>query len=281
MISASIVLYNTNEEDIRRVINCVNNTSINTIYVIENSPSDKFRELCLALSDKLEYIWGNGNIGYGKAHNIALSKAIKAGFRYHVILNPDISFERGTIENITSFMEGHPDVGYILPDVVYPNGNEQYLCKMLPTPLDIFGRRLLPEAITRNRNYKFEMRATGYAKTRNVPILSGCFMFLRMDVIKKVGMFDDRFFMYFEDFDLTRRIHQVSKTVFYPKVQIVHNHAAEHRTSKTLLKISIQSAIRYFNKWGWLIDKERMKINRHAFDDNNIIDWDENIDYRD
>jgi GT2 family glycosyltransferase len=271
MISASIVLYNTKEEDIRRVINCANNASLETIYVIDNSPSNKLRELCISLSEKLEYIWSNKNVGYGKAHNIALSKAIDAGFRYHVILNPDISFERGTIENIASFMDGHQDVGYVLPNVVYPDGNEQYLCKMLPTPFDIFGRRLFPESITQKRNYKFEMRATGYDKIRNVPILSGCFMFLRIDVIKKVGMFDNRFFMYFEDFDLIRRIHQVSKTVFYPKVQIVHNHAAEHRTSKKLLKISIQSAIHYFNKWGWLIDKERTRINRCAFDDDNII----------
>jgi len=272
MITASVVLYDTKKDDIKRVINCAKSSSIDTIYLIDNSHSDNLRGFCNTLSSKLEYIWGNGNVGYGKAHNIALVKAIENKAKYHVILNPDIYFENGTIEAIADFMDSHINVGYVLPDVLYPDRTEQYLCKLLPTPYDILSHRLLPKSLTKKRNDKFEMRATGYNKTRNVPILSGCFMFLRMDVIKQVGLFDDRFFMYFEDFDLTRRIHQISKTVFYPKVQIIHNHAAEHRTSKILLKISIQSAIHYFNKWGWFIDKERRYVNKHAFDDNNIIE---------
>ena len=63
----------------------------------------------------------------------------------------------------------------------------------------------------------------------------------------------------------------MSKTVFYPKLTIIHNHATEHRTNKKLLKISIQSAIRYFNKWGWFFDAERKKWNQTAFDESNII----------
>lgn len=85
-------------------------------------------------------------------------------------------------------------------------------------------------------------------------------------------MFDDRYFMYFEDYDLVRRIHRISKTVFYPAVVIIHDHATEHRTNKRLLKISIQSAIRYFNKWGWIFDRERQKINKNAFSPENIIE---------
>lgn len=271
MISASIVLYNTSTELLSVVLHCVQTSSIDKVYVIDNSPHDTARSQLLPLGKRGEYVFGQGNIGYGAAHNIALEKSMEEGAEYHVILNPDISFEDGTIEKLCDFAKQHPDIGELMPDVRYPDGREQYLCKLLPAPIDIFGRRLLPAKWMEKRNYKYEMRETGYNHARNVPCLSGCFMFLNMKYIKEVGLFDDRFFMYFEDFDLVRRIHSVSKTVFYPALTIIHNHATEHRYNKRLLKISIQSAMRYFNKWGWFFDRERRRINKNAFDEVNHI----------
>ena len=188
-----------------------------------------------------------------------------------MVLNPDIYFQSDAISNIASFMDRHIDVGLVLPKVIYPNGNLQYLCKLMPTPLDIFGRRLMPRWLIKRRNDKFEMRPMGYDKIWNCPILSGCFMFLRLSDVEKVRGFDDRFFMYFEDFDLMRRLHSICKTVYYPHVTIVHDHAAEHHTNKKLLRASIRSAALYFNKWGWVIDIERWKVNKHAFDEENHV----------
>lgn len=271
MITASIVLFKTKKVDIEKVIGCATKSCIERIYVIDNSPKDDLRELVCSLSEKVEYIFVQGNVGYGHAHNIGIQKAKDKGADYHVVLNPDIYFEPSAIFEIEQFLNRHDDIGLILPKVIYPNGDLQYLCKLLPTPLDIFGRRLLPERMIKHRNDRFEMRQMGYDKTWNCPILSGCFMFLRLADIEKTGGFDERFFMYFEDFDLMRRLHQVCKTVYYPKVTIVHNHAAEHHTNKALLKASIQSAIKYFDKWGWIIDLERYKVNRKAFDETNHI----------
>ncbi|MCR5765459.1 MAG: glycosyltransferase family 2 protein, partial [Treponema sp.] len=73
--------------------------------------------------------------------------------------------------------------------------------------------------------------------------------------------FDDRYFMYCEDFDLIRRIHRVAKTVYYPNVTIVHDHAKESYKNKKMLMIHIKSAIKYFNKFGWIFDKERNFFN--------------------
>lgn len=272
MISASIVLYKTSSELLSSVLKCVLLSRIDKIYVIDNSSEDSARRQVAVLGNRVEYVFGHGNIGYGAGHNIALKIALEEGTEYHVILNSDIRFDKGTIEKIYEFAVSHPDVGEIMPDVRYPDGREQYLCKLLPTPIDIFGRRILPSKWMTKRNYRYEMRKTGYCLARNVPCLSGCFMFLNMKIIKEVGMFDDRYFMYFEDYDLVRRIHRISKTVFYPAVVIIHDHATEHRTNKRLLKISIQSAIRYFNKWGWIFDRERQKINKNAFSPENIIE---------
>lgn len=271
MVTASIILYNTNLDLIKTILKCADESCIELIYVIDNSPSDVLRDVVCPLSTKVEYIYGQGNIGYGAGHNIGLKKAIQLGSKYHAVLNPDIQFGKGIIEALAEFADSHDNIGMVMPHVFYPDGREQYLCKLLPTPVDMFGRRLLPKMFIEKRNEKFEMRSTGYKDVRNVPCLSGCFMFLNVKVIEKVGVFDDRFFMYFEDFDLIRRLHQVSKTVFYPKLTIVHNHATEHRTNKKLLRISIESAIKYFNKWGWLFDRERSNWNKTAFDECNII----------
>ena len=100
-----------------------------------------------------------------------------------------------------------------------------------------------------------------YNKEMEVPYLSGCFMFLRTEALKKAGLFDERFFMYPEDIDLTRRIHMRYKTKYYPKVSIVHAHEKGSYKNISLFYIHLKNMIKYFNKWGWFFDKERKKIN--------------------
>jgi GT2 family glycosyltransferase len=163
-------------------------------------------------------------------------------------------------------MEGNKDVGLVMPKVLYPDGRIQYLCKLLPTPFDLFGRRFLNfypfKKYIEKRNEIYELRFTGYDKIMEVPYLSGCFMFIRTKVLEKVGLFDERFFMYLEDTDLSRRIHKMAKTIYYPHVHIYHEYGKGSYKNKKLLKYHIESAIKYFNKWGWFFDKERREINK-------------------
>lgn len=93
------------------------------------------------------------------------------------------------------------------------------------------------------------------------PILSGCFTLLNLDVIQLVGGYDERFFMYFEDFDLSRRVNRFYKTLYFPKVHVTHAYNSEANKSIKLLLIFLTSAIRYFNKWGWIFDLNRKKVN--------------------
>jgi GT2 family glycosyltransferase len=182
--------------------------------------------------------------------------------QYHLILNPDIFFKKGVLEELYKYMETHQDVANIMPKVIYPNGDLQYLCKLIPTSFDLFMRRFIPNcSFKRRRQYKFELRKSGYDTIMNVPYLSGCFMFLRTDALKKVGLFDERFFMYGEDVDFSRRLHEEFKTIYYPKVSIVHDHAQESYKSMKMLWVHIINIIRYFNKWGWFFDKKRGVFN--------------------
>lgn len=266
MITASIVTHNTDSEELTKVLQCTIDSFVQRIYVVDNSSSDELREVIVQFEPKVEYIFGQGNIGYGSAHNIAIKKSIASGAKYHIVINPDIYFENGTVEALAQYMDANSDVGQVMPRVVYPNGELQYLCKLLPTPMDLIGRRFVPfKNYVEKRNYRFEMRASGYDKAMDVPFLSGCFMFLRVDALAKTSGFDDNYFMYCEDIDLCRRIGLAGfRTMYYPVVEVVHDHKKESFKNKTMLKAHIKSAIRYFNKWGWICDNCRKRTNRKA-----------------
>lgn len=265
-LNVSIVLFENSLEEVKRTIKCcLSSALVQRIYLIDNSPTDKLREL-LGLDSRITYIFNNANLGFGRGHNIALKKSVEEKVSYHLVLNPDVYFEEGVLEELYNYMEKNPEVGLIMPKVLYPDGSLQYLCKLLPTPFDLFGRRFLNfgpfKRIVEKRNEIYELRFTGYNKIMEVPYLSGCFMFIRTKVLEKVGLFDERFFMYLEDTDLSRRIHKVSKTIYYPHVYIYHEHKKGSYKNPRLLKYHIESAVKYFNKWGWFFDKERDIINK-------------------
>jgi GT2 family glycosyltransferase len=261
MTTASIVTYKTDREELTTVLRCLCDSPVERIYIVDNSPDDGLGNL-VAFHPSVEYLWGHGNIGYGAAHNIAVKKAVDARAKYHIVLNADIRFERGTVERLVEYMEAHSDAGQVMPKVMYPNGDLQYLCKMIPTPLDLVLKRFFPERLSGKTVHKFQLGFTHYDKEMNVPFLSGCFMFLRVSALNDVGLFDERFFMYGEDIDLSRRMHEKYRTMFFPGASIIHAHAAESRTSAKMLKIHIVNIIRYFNKWGWFYDPKRRMYNK-------------------
>lgn len=266
ILTASIVLYKTPKSQIESILKSVFDSKIvKTIFVIDNSPNDKWRILEKRSNENTEvrYIH-NENLGYGASHNLAMSEVIEAGSEYHIVLNPDIYFENDVLSKLVEFMEENKDCSYVLPKVIYPNGELQYLCKLLPTPSDLIFRRFMPKTKFFTKiNDRYELKMSGYDKVMNPPCLSGCFMFLRLETLQKNNIFfDDGYFMYCEDFDLMRRLHAVSKTLYFPAVSIVHNHAKESYKSRNMLIAHIKSAFRYFNKWGWFFDRERRLWNK-------------------
>lgn len=263
MLNISIVLYYPDWKQVADLTTVMLKSKyVSRIYWIDNSPNIT-HELPIC-SDKIEYIFNNKNLGYGAAHNIAIRESIYDDIPFHLIINSDILLKEQDIDTMYQFILQNSEIGCLMPKVLYPNGELQYLCKLLPTPMDVFGRRFLPKRWIKKRNDKYEMRSSGYDEMMNVPYLSGCFMLLRTKAVQKARLFDERFFMYPEDMDLTRRIHRDYLTVFFPRVSIVHNH--EHASYKSLkmLWIHVVNMCRYFNKWGWFTDKERDLFNATA-----------------
>lgn len=248
--------------DLTKAINSFLNTKLNIyLYLIDNSPGDDLRQSCSFKN--VEYIFNNSNLGFGSGHNIAIRK-MTGKTKYSLILNPDIYFNSGTLEKLFNFMEENKEIGLAMPKVLYPDGSLQYLCRLLPSPYDMLIKKIhikMLRPLLDLRQFRHELRFTGYNKIMDVPYLSGCFMFIRNDVFNQAGMFDERFFLHFEDVDLTRRIHKLYRTVYYPEAFVYHKYERTSNKDAKIFSYLISSGIKYFNKWGWFFDKERKTIN--------------------
>jgi GT2 family glycosyltransferase len=97
-----------------------------------------------------------------------------------------------------------------------------------------------------------------------VPYLSGCFMLLRQSALQEIGLFDERFFMYPEDIDLTRRMAERYETIYFPEVSVVHEHGAASYKSVRMLIVHVYNLVKYFNKWGWINDPIRERLNQRT-----------------
>lgn len=261
-ISCSIVLYRHQPEEIQalcnKVLRCRKHVKI---FLVDNSPDDSLR--FAFLESGFEYIFSGKNLGYGEGHNLAIQKA-RGRSKYHLVMNPDIDLDPAVIDELFDTMELHEDIGLMMPKVLYRNGKTQYLCKKLPSPLDLAIRRFVPQPfklLFKKAMHSYELRDRDYDHPMIVPNLSGCFMFMRTSIFDKVGAFDNRYFMYLEDIDLSRRINKYYKTVYNPAISIVHGYDRSSYKNFRLLVHHVQSSVRYFNKWGWFNDAERESIN--------------------
>lgn len=261
-ITCSIVLFKNDPVVLRKAIDSVLQTTLSfKLVLIDNSPTDDLR--VLKNDSRIEYIFQDKNSGFGRAHNVAMKESLSLS-KYHLVLNPDVSFHKGTLEQLYDFMEVNRQVGLVLPKVLDFNARMQHLCKRLPSPLDLILRRFGSNYFSKffeKRLVRYEMRDKNYDEVFEAPSISGCFMFFRTEALQRTGLFDERFFMYMEDVDISRRMLYHYRNIYYPKVHIYHEHARESYKVNKLLFIHILSAIKYFNKWGWIVDQRRESLN--------------------
>lgn len=264
-ISASIVAYKNHPDELGAAIRSVYSTPIPALCtVIDNSPAPDLRACVEA--NRAQYVFPGKNLGFGAAHNLVLREYLKSA-HYQLVLNPDVTFGPEVLSTLCDFMDANPTVGLVMPKILNPGGGEQRLCKLLPTPLDLIARRFLGRLgarIFKTRMDNYELRRLDMGRAREVPSLSGCFTFMRSSVLDRVGLFDERYFMYMEDVDLCRRIGAHAKTVFYPRVSVTHGYAKGSYRSFRLLRYHIRSAIQYFSKWGWFRDRDTKVLNQRV-----------------
>ena len=260
--TVSLVTYKTEIPEIMPVISGVLASSCCAFYIVDNgNDSVLAAEIAALQSEKIIYI-PQKNRGFGAGHNVAIRRSMKEGIPFHIIVNPDISFVPGTLEKIVSFMEKTPDAGLVMPETLNPDGSIQHNCKLVPTPADLIFKRFMPSFLKRKMMERFLMMEYDHHTVLEVPYLCGCFMAFRNSILKKSGLFDERFFLYPEDIDITRRIwHTGYRALYYPEASVIHAHAQASYKNIKMLWCHIRNMIGYFNKWGWFFDPLRRDLN--------------------
>lgn len=261
-LNVSIVTYHTDEGELSACLDSLLRCDgVRRVDVVDNGSEDRMREFCQRnYPDRVVYT-ANENRGYGAGHNISMKKSIAENADYHLVINSDVYFASGEIEKCLGYMEANPGVGQLIPSVTFPDGSYQPVCHRVPSPVDLLIHRFVPASLTKKWRDKYEMRCYDLSKPLNVPYHHGCFMLFRVSALREVGLFDERYFMYPEDVDLSRRMHERYQTIYFPGATIVHAHRAESRTNYRMLWIHAVNMLRYFKKWGFFFDKKRRKAN--------------------
>lgn len=264
-MSFSVVTYHNEVSELTRLLVSVKNCGAgHTLTLVDNGGDTALAGL--AASFGYRYLNPGKNIGFGAGHNLVL-KQQQGLARYHVIINPDVYFEEDSFKKTLAFLDKNEEVGACVPKVLYPGGELQHLCKLVPTPFDLFARRFVPgflKGLFKGRMQRYEFLDYDYHQNLEVPILSGCCLTVKDAVFEKTGFFDERFFLYLEDVDLNRRIHQHFRTMHFAGAEIYHDYRKASYKNKNGLKLHLRSAIQYFNKWGWFFDQQRSRMNRQA-----------------
>lgn len=197
-------------------------------------------------------IAGQGNIGYGRANNLAIARCAESDF--HLVLNPDVKLAENAIANALRYLQEHVSCAIVSPVATAPDGQSLYLVKRFPDLFTLALRGFAPDWIRqrfRARLDAYEYRETPYdAPLNNVEIVSGCFMMMRKSALLRAEGFDAVFFLYFEDFDLSYRIAKFASVARVPDVRIVH--AGGSAAAKGLRHVwwFVRSALRFHWKHG-------------------------------
>lgn len=196
-------------------------------------------------------IEGQGNVGYGRGHNLTLERDTSD---YFLVLNPDVCLDINSLKFGLSYLESNLDVVAASPRAENPKGKRQYLCRRYPTIFDLALRGFASEYFKKlfaERLSYFEMRDLDeFSPTNSIPLIGGCFMFTRTEAMRSIGGFDPSYFLYFEDYDLSLRIGRLGQISYLPIMKIIHSGGGASKKGWRHVLFYCTSAIRFYFKFG-------------------------------
>ena len=269
-LSVCVVCYHTPESQLRRLLDSLivsaqylahqQPASVSNLFLIDNSEFPKvskelFRGYEAAMGKlgiSLTLNHGQGNVGYGRGHNIPINEL---NSDYHLILNPDVVIKENALHNALKKFRDDRTIKLLSPNATDKDGKKLFLCKRYPSVLTLALRAFFPrplKAIFSRKLSHYEMRdlsQTNY--TAGIPLISGCFMLAETSSFTSIGGFDEHYFLYFEDFDLSIRMGGLGEVIYAPDVEITHDGGNTARKGIWHIRKFIESALQFFNSHGW------------------------------
>lgn len=230
------------------------------IIVIDNNSGDGSVEMIKDDFDNVVKLIANDkNLGFPKAVNQGVEASGKS--KYILLLNPDITVLPESLDKLFEYMEKNKEVAVVSPKLINPNGSIQYSCfSQYPSPkMVLYRRTILGRSEKAQKEIKkFLMADWDHKEEKEVAWILGSCMFVRKEAIKKVGLMDERFFMYMEDVDWCRRFWENKwKVMYYPDIKMVHYYQRASASDSGIIKsmfnrqtrIHIASALKFFLKY--------------------------------
>ena len=248
-VSVCIVTYN-NENDILNVLNSIYKNTFSLeleVFVVDSNSQDNTVKLVQTNFPQVKVIPLLDNKGFGSGHNKVIDKITSD---FHVIMNPDITFSENVLKYLADYLSENEDVALVSPKILNEDGSEQYLPKRTPkfkylisSRLEKFGK------IFKKWRSEYVMSNIIVDKPINVDFCTGCFIMIKTSLFKRLGGFDEQFFMYFEDADLVRRAQNYGKTMFNPLISVTHRWGRRSSKQFKYFCIHVSSMFKYFIKW--------------------------------
>ena len=258
-LSISIVVHRLNEAELRRnlltlrlAVDRLPKPDVR-LTLIDNSEQSELVSALRAIATRWSdatIISGHGNVGYGAGHNLAIRATTATA---HLVLNPDVELDRDALRHglLTLSAHGCVLVGAVGRDA---EGKPGYLSKRMPSIGVFYLRGFAPAWLKlcfNKRLARYEYHDLPTDRVSDVTLVSGAFMLCRTDALQAVGGFDERYFLHFEDLDLSLRLHAQGRVVSDPRVTLIHHGGNAAKKGAGHLKLFLRSARRFFNTHGW------------------------------
>ena len=223
-ISISIVNYNTKgllKICLESIFRNLKNDLKYEVIVADNNSADESLKLAKTFFTSVRYIENKMNLGFAKATNqtIRISQA-----RYILLLNPDTEVIDGAIQRMYAFMEECGDIGILGSKLIMPGNIIHMNCSPYPWLLFLLENPLNLFRLPRWIRERIALSRWDYASVRDVDWLLGSCLMVRKEVFDKIGLLDERFFMYTEDMELCYRAKKSGFRITYmPNAEILHH----------------------------------------------------------
>ena len=266
VVSAIVVLYNSSPvlPGLLASLPAASQRVRTHVLVVDNASTDRAESRRIAEEHGAAYLQLDENLGYGAGVNAGFASLQEPG-DYVLVLNADLEFQPGAIDELVGFAASHPGLGSVGPAILNEDGTVYPSARRSPSLRVGIGHALLGDIAPRNRwSQTYREETTPATTPREADWLSGACLLVPADRFRELGGFDEGYFMYFEDVDLGDRLRTAGwHNVYVPDARVTHvgGHSTGSSSSR-MLAVHHQSAYRYLSRRyrGWWLAPVRLAL---------------------